>query len=49
VRGIIQLKIGSFIAYWDRVNFQATRVGHVPGYPVLSLGQSYGVRWEFRN
>jgi hypothetical protein len=49
VRGIIQLRIGPFIAYWDRVNFQATRGGHVPGYPILSLGQSYGIRWDFLN
>jgi hypothetical protein len=49
VRGIIQLQIGPFIAYWDRVNFQGTRQGHVPGYPILSLGSSYGIRWEFSN
>jgi hypothetical protein len=49
VRGIVQLKIGPFIAYWDRVNFQATRQGHVPGYPILSLGSSYGIRWSFDN
>lgn len=49
VRGIIQLQIGPFIAYWDRVNFQGTRQGHVPGYPILSLGSSYGIRWEFAN
>jgi hypothetical protein len=49
VRGIVQLQIGPFIAYWDRVNFQGTRQGHVPGYPILSLGSSYGIRWEFSN
>lgn len=49
VRGILQLQIGPFIAYWDRVNFQGTRQGHVPGYPILSLGSSYGIRWEFNN
>ncbi len=49
VRGIIQLQIGPFSAFWDRVNFQATRQGHVPGYPILSLGSSYGIRWEFTN
>lgn len=48
VRGILQLQIGPFIAFWDRVNFQATDQGHVPGYPILSLGQSYGIRWDFR-
>jgi hypothetical protein len=49
VRGLIQLQIGPFIAYWDRVNFQGTRQGHVAGYPILSLGSSYGIRWEFFN
>jgi hypothetical protein len=49
VRGILQLQIGPFIAYWDRVNFQAVRQGQVPGYPILSLGSSYGIRWEFKN
>ncbi|HRP08861.1 MAG TPA: hypothetical protein PLL69_10280, partial [Gemmatimonadales bacterium] len=49
VRGIIQLKIGPFVAYWDRVNFQANRNGQIPGYPIMSLGSSYGIRWEFNN
>ena len=31
------------------VDFQATRQGHVPGYPILSLGSSYGIRWSFDN
>lgn len=49
VRGIVQLEIGPFTAYWDRVNFQGTDPGHVPGYPILSLGSSYGIRWQFSN
>lgn len=49
VRGVIQLQLGPFIAFWDRVNFQATRQGHVPGFPIFSLGSSYGIRWEFQN
>ncbi len=49
VRGIIQFQLGPFTAYWDRVNFQATKKGHVPGYPILSLGSSYGIRWTFTN
>jgi hypothetical protein len=49
VRGTVQLQIGPFIAYWDRVNFQATDRGQVPGYPIFSLGSSYGIRWEFTN
>ncbi len=49
VRGVIEFQIGPFTAYWDRVNFQATRQGAVPGYPILSLGSSYGIRWRFDN
>ncbi len=49
VRGILQLQIGPFIAWYDRVNWQATRQGHVPGYPIQPLGTSYGIRWEFAN
>ena len=47
VRGNLQLKIGSFIAYYDRVNFRAVRAGSIPGYPIPSLASSFGVRWEF--
>jgi hypothetical protein len=49
VRGIVQLKIGPFMAYWDRVNFQATDGGTVPGYQIFRLGSSYGIRWQFNN
>lgn len=47
VRGIVQFQIGPFIAFYDRVNFKATKVGYVPGYPVMGLGSTFGVRWEF--
>jgi hypothetical protein len=49
IRSIIQLQIGPFIAWYDRVNWQGTRGGHVPGYPIQTLGTTYGVRWEFAN
>jgi hypothetical protein len=49
IRSIIQLQIGPFIAWYDRVNWQASRQGHVPGYPIQTLGTTYGVRWEFAN
>lgn len=49
LRTNIQFKIGPFTAYWDRANFQAVRKGQVPGYPILSLGSSYGIRWSFDN
>lgn len=49
LRSNVQFKIGPFTAYWDRVNFQAVRKGQVPGFPVLSLGSSYGIRWSYDN
>ena len=49
VRGILQLQLGPFIAYYDRVNFRAVRAGNIPGYPVPALASSFGVRWEFLN
>lgn len=49
LRTNVQFQIGPFTAYWDRANFQAVRKGQIPGYPILSLGSSYGIRWSFNN
>lgn len=49
LRGSIQFQIGSFFAYYDRVNLTAVKTGYVPGYPVAGLGSTFGVRWEFSN
>ncbi|MES1259821.1 MAG: hypothetical protein ABUL71_04435, partial [Gemmatimonadota bacterium] len=48
-RSIIQFQIGPFIAYYDRVNLQATRTGYVPGYRIQPIGTTFGIRWEFSN
>ena len=48
-RAQVQLKIGSFVAYYDRVNLQASRLGYLPDLPMLRLASSFGVRWEFTN
>jgi hypothetical protein len=48
-RSVIQLQLGPFIAYYDRVNLQAVRLGTVPGYPIQSGGTTFGIRWEFSN
>lgn len=48
-RSIIQLQIGPFILWYDRVNWQGSRIGTVPGFPIQNLGTTYGVRWEFAN
>jgi hypothetical protein len=48
-RGQIALQIGDFLAYYDRVNLQASRLGYVPGLSLLRLPSTFGVRWEFSN
>ncbi len=48
-RGLLQLKLGPFIAYYDRSNLRAVRTGYVPGYRIQELGSTYGIRWEFTN
>jgi hypothetical protein len=48
-RSLIELKIGEFIAYYDRVNLRALRLGYVPGLEMLRLASTFGVRWEFSN
>lgn len=48
-RNIIQFKLGPFIAYYDRINLQATRTGYIPRYPIQRAGTTYGIRWEFSN
>ncbi len=49
IRAHIQLKIGDFVAYYDRANFQASRLGYVPDLAMLRLASTFGVRWEFSN
>lgn len=48
-RAVLQLQIGPFIAYWDRVNLNGVVQGHIPGHPIFHMGSSYGIRWEFAN
>lgn len=48
-RAQIQFKIGDFVAYYDRVNLQASRRGYLPDLPILRLASTFGVRWEFTN
>lgn len=48
-RAQIQFKIGDFVAYYDRVNLQASRLGYLPDLPLLRLASTFGVRWEFSN
>ena len=48
-RAIIQMQIGPFILYYDKVNLQATRTGYVPRYRIQPVGSTFGIRWEFSN
>jgi hypothetical protein len=48
-RGLIALQIGDFLAYYDRTNLRASRLGYVPGLSLLRLPSTFGVRWEFSN
>jgi hypothetical protein len=45
----IELRLDSFLLYWDRYNLQASRKSYVPGLRLLNFGSTFGVRWEFQN
>jgi hypothetical protein len=48
-RGHIAIRLGSFMAYYDRYNLQGTRLFYVPGLEIPRYASSFGVRWEFAN
>ncbi len=45
----IEIRLDSFLLYWQRYNLQATRKSYVPGFRLLNFGSTFGVRWEFAN
>jgi hypothetical protein len=45
----IEIRLDSFILYWDRYNLQASRKSYVPGFRLLNFGSTFGVKWEFTN
>ncbi|MFN8652867.1 MAG: TonB-dependent receptor [Gemmatimonadales bacterium] len=45
----IEIRLDSFMLYWDRYNLQASRKQFVPGFTILNFGSTFGVRWEFKN
>jgi hypothetical protein len=45
----IEIRLDSFLLYWDRYNLQASRKSYVPGFQVLNFGSTFGVKWEFSN
>ena len=49
LRAYIELAIGSFRFYYDRINLTGTDQAYVPGYRIPAYGSTYGVRWSFVN
>jgi hypothetical protein len=45
----IEIRLDSFLLYWDRYNLQASRKTYVPGFRLLNFGSTFGVKWEFSN
>ncbi len=47
----IEIRLDSFLLYWDRYNLAASKKTYVPGFPLLHGGTSatFGVKWEFSN
>jgi hypothetical protein len=49
LRGHIAIRLGSFMAYYDRYNLQSSRLFYVPGLEIPGFASTFGVRWEFSN
>ena len=45
----IQLRLGDFMAYFNRVNLTAETQPYVPGFPIPEYGSVFGFRWDFLN
>ncbi len=48
-RTSIEIRLDSFLLYWDRYNLQASRKTYVPGFKLLNFGSTFGVKWVFLN
>jgi hypothetical protein len=46
---LIELRIQSFIVYFNRANLMSETPGYVPGFPVQPLATTFGIRWGFLN
>lgn len=49
VRTEIEMQLGSFMIFWDRINLAASRDQYVPGFSIPVGGNLFGVRWDFLN
>lgn len=47
----IEIRLDSFILYWDRYNLASSRKTYVPGFELIHGGTTatFGVKWEFSN
>ncbi|MBM4187370.1 MAG: hypothetical protein FJ206_08670 [Gemmatimonadetes bacterium] len=48
-RAQLQIRLGDFIAFYDRANLQGTDLGYLPGLNIVRFASTFGVRWEFSN
>ena len=48
-RSLVQVALGSFQFFWDRVNLTETQNPYVPGLPIAGRPSEFGVRWTFAN
>lgn len=48
-RTMIEIRLDSFLLYWDRYNLASTRKTYVPGFTQPILGSTFGVKWVFVN
>ena len=45
----VQVRLGDFMAYFNRVNLSSELSPYVPGFPIPELGTVFGFRWDFLN
>lgn len=49
LRGRVQLRIQTFMVYFERSNITGETVGYVPGLVIPNLATTFGFKWEFTN
>lgn len=50
-RSEIEIRLDSFLLYWDRYNLASSKKTYVPGFELIRGGTTatFGVKWEFSN
>jgi hypothetical protein len=48
-RTMIEIRLESFLLYWDRYNLASSKKDYLPGFNQPILGATFGVKWEFTN